>query len=195
MYIIEGMTEEEIIVKYKRLAHKLAGKLYRLKKDYLDTRYMDFEDLTQLAYIGIFDAVRSYKEDKNVKFMTYAWACVQNRINKDAFREKQVKTYMTLGNFSLDSTLDDDGEDTLLSITGEEDTNIEDIHNREIQIKLINRLSKRDREILIMHNIEGRSMDEIGNKIGLSRARVSQILIETTNKLKVQYMRECKKNG
>lgn len=193
---IKGMTEEEIIIKYDLLARKLARKLYRTKGGLLDTSIMDFEDLLQLAYMGIIDAVRSYKEDKNVKFMTYAWKCIQNKINRDAFREKQIKTYIALSGVSLDATVGDSEDDaTLLSLTGEEDINLEDIHNKEIQIKLINRLSKRDREILIMYNIEDKTLEEIGDKLELSKARVGQLLMETTSKLKIQYMRECKKNG
>lgn len=187
------MTEDEVIIKYERLAKKLAGKIYRLKKDLLDTRYMDFEDLVQLAYIGIFDAIKTYEEGKGANFTTYTWTCVQNRINRDAFRSKIVNTYMKFGDFSLDSAINEDGDTVLLELTGEEDIRLEDTVFKDIQIRLLNRLSKEDRDMLIMKNVEGRTLEDIGVRYKISRERVRQKIEYVSNQLKIQYMRECKK--
>lgn len=191
---IKEMTEDEIIVKYDRLAKKLAGKIYKLKKDLLDTRFMDFDDLVQLAYIGIFDAIRSFSEEGGASFTSYAWICVQNRINRDAFRPRIVKTYMKFGDFSLDSVVGDDEEGTtLLALTGEEDINIEDTVFKDIQLRLLNRLSKEDKQMLVMYNIEGKTLREIAEVYNVSHQLIRQKLEYITGQLKVQYMRECKK--
>lgn len=190
---IKTMTEDEIIIKYDRLAKRLAGKMYRLKKHLLDTRFMDFDDLVQLAYIGIFDAIKSYEDDKGANFATYAWACVQNRINRDAFRQKAVNSYMAFGDFSLDSAVNEDGETTILELTGADDIEIQDTEFKDIQVKLLNRLSKEDRDILVMHNVEGRTYKEIASKLNISHQAVIQKVNYVIGQLKVQYMRECKK--
>lgn len=191
---IKEMTEDEIIVKYDRLAKKLAGKIYKLKKDLLDTRFMDFDDLVQLAYIGIFDAIRSFSEEGGANFTSYAWICVQNRINRDAFRPKTVKAYMKFGDFSLDSVVGDEEEGTtLLALTGEEDINIEDTVFKDIQLRLLNRLSKEDKQMLVMYNIEGKTLREIAEVYNVSHQLIRQKLGYITEQLKVQYMRECKK--
>lgn len=191
---IKEMTEDEIIVKYDRLAKKLAGKIYKLKKDLLDTRFMDFDDLVQLAYIGIFDAIRSFSEEGGASFTSYAWICVQNRINRDAFRPRIVKAYMKFGDFSLDSVVGDEEEGTtLLALTGEEDINIEDTVFKDIQLRLLNRLSKEDKQMLVMYNIEGKTLREIAEVYNVSHQLIRQKLEYITGQLKVQYMRECKK--
>lgn len=195
MKTIKGLTEDEIVEKYKGLVYKLANKAYATKRDILDTGLMSFDDVLQIAYIGLYDAIKTYDESKGFTFMTYAWRCINNRISKDAFRLKVVNSYIKLGSFSLDATINDDGETSLLELTGEEDESIEDMELREIQVRLFNRLSAEDRNMLIMRNVEGRALQEIGDKYGLSKERVRQKIEYVSNQLKIQYMRECKKCG
>lgn len=190
---LKEITEEEIIVKYDRLAKKLANKLYKLKRDKLDTRFEDFEDLLQYAYVGILDAIRSYDETKGANFTTYAWACVQNRINREAFRTRKVNSYYRLGDFSLDACIEDEDDTTFSYLIGEEDVELANTEFKEIQVKLFNRLSKEDRQMLIQYNIEGLTLRDIAKIQGITYQRVLQKINYVTNQLKVAYMREVKK--
>ena len=127
--------------------------------------------------------------------MTYAWRCVSNSISRDIFRPKVINSYMKFGNFSLDSTIGDDGESSLMELTGEIDSDIDGYANRELQIKLFNRLTEKEREMLILYNIEGWTLEEIGARHNVSRTRARDMLNEVIGRLKIQYMREVKKNG
>ena len=40
----------------------------------------DFDDAVQEGYIALFQAVRTYKEDRKASFATYATVCVRNAI-------------------------------------------------------------------------------------------------------------------
>lgn len=193
--MVNGMTEEEVVIKYEALVYKLARKQYIKKKDLMD-RDMSFEDLVQLGYIGLLDAYRSYEEGKGANFMTYAYTCIPNRIVRDGFRPRRVKTMMALDSgVSLDAPVKTDkGEDTSYGdlLAGEDDYNIESTVYEDIRVKLFNKLSSREKQILTMYNLEEKTLDEIGQKIGLTRERVRQIISDITNRLKVQYMRECR---
>lgn len=189
---IKNLTEDEVIEKYRGLAFKLAKKIYVKRRDVFDDKMMDFEDLVQLAYIGIFDAIRIFDESKGNTFVTLAWTCVQNRIIRDAFRTKMVNSYMTLNGISLDATINEDGDVSILELTGENDTNIEDISNKELQRKLFNRLSDREKEIIIKHNIEGIPYRDLAPLYNLSAAMVQKIASEAMARLKIQYLREIK---
>lgn len=190
---LKEITEEEIVVKYDRLAKKLANKLYKLKRDKLDTRFEDFEDLLQYAYLGILDAIRSYDETKGSNFTTYAWTCVQNRINREAFRTRKVNSYYRLGDFSLDACIEDEDDTTFSYLIGEEDIELANTEFKEIQVKLFNRLSEEDRQMLIQYNIEGLTLRDIAKIQGITYQRVLQKINYVTNQLKVAYMREVKK--
>ena len=195
MNTIEGLTDNEIAEKYKGLVYKLSRKVYATKKDIIDANIITLEDIVQVGYIGLYNAIKTYNSEKNCTFMTYAWRCVSNSISRDIFRPKVINSYMKFGNFSLDSTIGDDGESSLMELTGEIDSDIDGYANRELQIKLFNRLTEKEREMLILYNIEGWTLEEIGARHNVSRTRARDMLNEVIGRLKIQYMREVKKNG
>lgn len=193
--MVNGMTEEEVVIKYEALVYKLARKQYIKKKDLMD-RDMSFEDLVQLGYIGLLDAYRTFEEGKGANFMTYAYTCIPNRIVRDGFRPRRVKTMMALDSgVSLDAPVKTDkGEDTSYGdlLAGEDDFNIESTVYEDIRVKLYNKLSSDERKILTLYNLEGKTQDEIGQIYGVSKTRIGHIISDITNRLKVQYMRECR---
>lgn len=194
--MVGGMTEAEIMEKYKNLVYKMAKKVYINKKHLMD-KDMDFEDLVQFGYIGLLDAYRSYKEDGGANFTTYAYTCIPNRIIRDAFRQKRIKAMIALDSgISLDAQIsNDDDNDTFSNlIAGEDDFEIENTVYEDIRIKLFNRLSSRERNLLTLYNLEGKTHNELSDMFKVSQAMISKWLIDITNRLRVQYARECR-NG
>ena len=54
--------------------------IYSLMKDY--NNYIDKEDLYQVGVIGLINAYKNFKEDKGVKFSSYAYLYIQGEIKK-----------------------------------------------------------------------------------------------------------------
>lgn len=193
--MVEGMTEAEIIKKYENLVYKLAKKQYIRKKELLD-KDMDSEDLVQLGYIGLLDAYRTYKHDAGASFMTYAYTCIPNRIIRDGFREKRIKSMMKLSGPSLDAPVagKDGDEDTTFGdlLAGEEDFEIENTVYEDLRVKLFNKLSTDERNLLVWYNIDGLTYDDISKRKGVSGARIGHMIEDISNRLRVQYMRECR---
>jgi len=54
--------------------------IYSFMKDY--NKYIDKEDLYQVGVIGLINAYKNYKEEKGVKFSTYAYLYIQGEIKK-----------------------------------------------------------------------------------------------------------------
>lgn len=193
--MVEGLTEAEIAEKYKNLVYKLAREQYIKKKDFVD-KDMDLDDLVQYGYIGLLDAYRTFKEDSGASFMTYAYTCIHHRIVRDGFREKRIKSMKALDSTSLDAPVKgkDGGEDTTLGdlLAKEDDYKIEDAVYEDIRVKLFNKLSSYERKILTLYNIECKTLIEIGEMLNVTDNRIAQIISDITNRLKVQYMRECK---
>ena len=190
---MKNMSENEIVKKYDALARKLAYKAFENKKHLLDTRFMDFDDILQFAYMGVIDAYRSFKEDAGANFMTYAWTCVIHRIDREAFSTKKVNTFMRLGDMSLDATITSDTENELNELVGEEDISLLDTEYNDLQKRLLGRLSAKDRDILTLNKAYGWTYREIANKYKVSHTYIGTKIEEILQQLKIQYMRECKK--
>ena len=54
------------------------GLICKIIKKY--TAYYEFDDLYQVSIIGIIKAYQNYKEDKNVKFTTYAYKYILSEV-------------------------------------------------------------------------------------------------------------------
>lgn len=65
-------AEEFLITKYKDLAKKKSSAYFIIGGDK--------EDVVQEGMIGIFKAIREYREDKNASFKTFAQLCINRQI-------------------------------------------------------------------------------------------------------------------
>lgn len=110
----EKMTDEQLVLlaregdnrvvdyimeKYKNLVKKKAHAMYILGGD--------TDDLIQEGMIGLFKAVRDYKEDKEASFLTFADLCVSRQIYNAVSASKRKKhiplnTYISLYSDSSD---------------------------------------------------------------------------------------------
>ena len=64
---------EELIRKNEKLIYSIINKY---------TYYFDKDDLYQVAVIGLMEALKNYKNDKNTKFTSYAYFYIKGNINK-----------------------------------------------------------------------------------------------------------------
>lgn len=63
---------EQIFKRYK-------GLVYKNSTDFF-LKGADFEDVMQEGFIGLFNAIKSYDESKNIPFTTYAYHCIRRQI-------------------------------------------------------------------------------------------------------------------
>ncbi len=78
LYMIEENSDN-----YNYLFEKYKPLLSKICQTYLiDSKELGFEmeDLMQIAYMGLIDAVNSYKDNKKTLFYTYMLRCVRNRL-------------------------------------------------------------------------------------------------------------------
>lgn len=77
-------AEKIIYEKYKPLIIQTAKKYI----PYFNNKGVEIADLIQEGYIGLSEAIRNFKDNKNARFSTFAVLCV----------ERQLKTYLTTAN-------------------------------------------------------------------------------------------------
>ena len=152
---------------------------------------MDLEDLISVGTIGLMKAINTYQAGKNIKLATYASRCIENEILMQLRRTTKIKTEV-----SIDEPLnkDGDGNELLLSdVLGTDgditSKRIEDETDRKLLRAAIEKLSKREREIMELRfgaKLEGKEITqkEVADKLGISQSYISRIEKKIMKKMK-----------
>lgn len=126
--------------KYEGLLRKLARKAYgRLAVNGADA-IADFDDCYQEACMAYLNAVRCFRDDAGVQFITYLWRTVENSLSR--FVKDGVTS--TINEFSVDAEVGEDGMTILDMIESPTLSPEEQIERKQIFSQNIARLGSRD---------------------------------------------------
>ncbi len=205
---LEHLTDEEIVELAKH------GNVSAL--EYLINKYKNFvrakaktyflvgadkEDIVQEGMIGLFKAIRDFKDDKLVSFKSFAEICVTRQIItaiKTATRQKHMplNSYVSLNK----PVFEDDGERTLME-TINHDT-VSDPEMLFISKEELNRIEGKINEILspleleVLHfYLQGRSYQQIAVILSKEVKSIDNALQRVKKKIE-KYLVEsnCEKN-
>lgn len=188
---MEGSEEARAML----IEHNLRLVVYIAKK--FENAGVNVEDLISIGTIGLIKAVNTFKPDKNIKLATYASRCIENEILMYLRRNNKTK-----GDVSLDEPLnvDWDGNELLLSdILGTDTdvvyTHIEEEVNKNLLDYAMNKLSRREKEIMEMRfglaGSKEMTQKEVADRMGISQSYISRLEKKIINRLQ----REIKKLG
>lgn len=177
------------------IEHNLRLVVYIAKK--FDNTGVGVEDLISIGTIGLIKAINTFNPCKNIKLATYASRCIENEILM--YLRRNSKTRMEV---SIDEPLnvDWDGNELLLSdILGtEEDTIYKDMETeaeRKILIKAINKLSSRERTIVMMRfglnepDGKEKTQKEVADILGISQSYISRLEKKIMQRLRREIVR------
>ncbi len=192
-----GLMEDELLV--DRVHQGDSGAL-----DFLIHKYRNFvrakartyfligadkEDIVQEGMIGLFKAIRDYKEDKLTSFKAFAELCITRQIItaiKTATRQKHIPLNSYV---SLDKPIyDEESDRTLMDvITGVKVMDPEElIINQEefdyIELKMAELLSDLERKVLSLY-LDGQSYQEISEELNRHVKSIDNALQRVKRKL------------
>ena len=181
---IEGDTKAKEIL----IEHNLRLVVFLAKK--YENTGIDLEDLVSIGTIGLIKGVNTYKADKNIKLATYASRCIDNEILMFLRKNKKRR-----GEISFEDSLSYDGEGNELhleDILGTEKDivtkGIEEEHDKKILYDEINKLKKRDRQIMILRyglfNNKEMTQKDVADLMGISQSYISRIEKKVIKKIK-----------
>ncbi len=163
----------------KLIEHNLRLVVFLARK--FESSGVGTEDLISIGTIGLIKAVSTYRSDKNVKLATYASRCIENEIlmylRKIAGRRTEVS-------FDEPLSSDWDGNELLLSdILGTDADSVlrplEDDVDRMLLLKALERLPKRERQIISLRFGIGRqssmTQKEVADLLGISQSYISRL--------------------
>lgn len=172
-------SDGDLYAKDKLIEHNLRLVVFLAKK--YENTGVDLEDLVSIGTIGLIKGIKTYQMDKNIKLATYASRCIDNEILMYLRKNKKVKTEI-----SFDESLSFDAEGNELRLEDILGTDkdivtkgIEKETEKSIVIEEINKLNKRDKEIIILrYGLTGNkelTQKEVADKLGISQSYISRI--------------------
>ena len=186
-YIVMAQ-DGDVMAKDKLIEHNLRLVVFLAKK-YESTK-VDLEDLVSIGTIGLIKAINTYSMDKNIKLATYASRCIDNEILMYLRKNKRSNTEI-----SLEESLSYDAEGNELhleDIIGTDKDivtkNVEEDNDKKIMIEEIQKLNKREKEIITMRygllGKEEKTQKEIADMLGISQSYISRIEKKVIKRLK-----------
>ena len=150
-------------------------------KDIIRTfHHMEYEDLYQVACIGLLKAIKSYDTSKNIKFNSYMYNVVKNEIlmtlrNNNTMKNSNMEEVSTEAQTTDDLTV----MDTLKSDVNIEDEYLIKEEYRELYELIDKYYSKNEMKKNVMYALlrEEKQID-VAEKYGISRAYVNKIYQE-----------------
>ena len=192
----EGMTDEEIALlardgdeaalevllnKYKNFVRSKARSYFLIGADH--------EDIVQEGMIGLFKAVRDFREDKLASFRAFAELCVTRQIItaiKTATRQKHIplNSYVSLNRPIYDEESDRTLMDVLseVQMAGPEELLISQEDYSSVENRISEVLSDLEMEVLNSY-LEGKSYQEIAEDLGRHVKSIDNALQRVKRKL------------
>ena len=172
-------SDGDQMAKDKLIEHNLRLVVFLAKK--YENTSVDLEDLVSIGTIGLIKAINTYSMDKNIKLATYASRCIDNEILMYLRKNKRVRTEVI---FDESLSFDVDGnelhlEDILGTDADIVTKNIEESSDKKIMLEEINKLNKRDKEIMVMRygllGTNEKTQKEVASLLGISQSYISRI--------------------
>lgn len=183
------MTNEDIFNANIKIAYKIAN---AYKINYPN----EFEDIKQIALIGLWKAICTYNQ--KYKLSTYAYKVISNEINLYLRNAKKHFNLISLNTLIIGS---DDNSIELQDILPSKESIDEDIINKietdnlHLAIQNIyNNLTDRDKEVYKLL-LQGKTQNDIAKIFKISQACVCRIQQRINIKIKNEYLKGGKLYG
>ena len=177
--LLEKVGKNDIEARNTLIIHNLRLVVFIAKK--FESTKIPLDDLVSIGTLGLIKGIQTFKLDKNIKLATYASRCIENEILMYL-----RKTQKSRNDYSLDEILsiDSDGNEMILAdIIASNDTlsltkltEEEDVENLYFAL---NKLSKREREIIVMRfGLFGKpelTQKEVADLLGISQSYISRL--------------------
>ena len=176
---------ELIINKYQPVIKYIANRKLKIAVNL----GLDISDLYQEGMIGLIEAIRDFKDIKNVTFYTFANLCIDRQINSALTKNNRDRDKILNNSVSLDKKIAD-GNRTLLEIL-EPTNNVTPLNeiialesDEELYTKIKNKLSDFEKEVFDL-KINNYSYTEIQEKLKVSSKIVYSAMRRIKDKIKL----------
>lgn len=175
------MTPLELFEKNTRLAYSLASR-------YLINYKAEFEDIKQVALMGLWKACTTYNPTVNTtKFSSYAWIVISNEINYYLRKNNNAKlaNLVSLCTPISNNKGEESSLEELLQNPIDVINNSDNLMYLDSIFDILDKLNLTDKQRLMFQlYLEDRNQAEIGKIVGINQASVSRAIKRIKNQIK-----------
>lgn len=149
----------------------------------LCNNYEDANDITNLTFIKLLEAIKTYREDSHFKgwLLTIVKNTYIDMLRSETNRKNAI---------SIDNTDEEGGQMEIRDESPNPMTQILEEEKKEILRKIIDSLPQIHRQPLILYFVEGLSYKEISDKLGISMGTTKSRINRGTEILKNRFIAE-----
>lgn len=172
--------------KYKPIVEIKAKKYL----NYAKSKGLELSDLLQEGMIGLSEAIRDFKTQKDVKFSTFASICIERQINSAITKSNRLKHRSLNESLSLDGSRSSDDDKPLIDImfdkkNDDPSNRLVDLESKqELYDKISSKLTPLELQVLDMR-LKNYNYKEIAIKLGRSYKSIDTALQRIKTKLKL----------
>ena len=191
---IDLMEKGNAEARNKLIEHNLRLVAHIVKK--FDGVSKDTDDLISIGTIGLIKGIDSFNSNKQIRITTYVARCIENEILMHFRSTKKYNNDVSLNDYI---GLDKDGNEiSLLDVLPDNGKDMDDIISNkldeELLMKYMNKLNKREKEIIIkrygLYNNKEYTQKDIAEELKISRSYVSRIEKRALTKLLREFYKE-----
>ncbi|APT75316.1 RNA polymerase sigma70 factor [Marinitoga sp. 1137] len=157
-----------IIAKFEPMIISIASKYFGA--------WAEFQDLMQIGYVGLIQAVYSYNEEKTTKFSTFAYLNISSEIKSFITYLNREKNKVLSDAVSIESMFENYSEDSdyYFEVPSEVNLHQSAIYNYIFE-RTIDQMKDLEKDIVKMW-LENNSYDEISQNIGVPKKKVDNTI-------------------
>ena len=186
LYMISDSNEqasETIFKKYEAVIDYYAKKY----SPFVEGKGIDYNDLYQEGLIGLDSAIKGYKDQKDIKFSTFAFICIKRKIITAVKQANRKKHSILNESYSIDYHNEDD-KNGFENVVHNNDGGIEDLlvskENAEtFNKRLKEELTPFEKQVYELR-LYGFNYDEISKNLGKTTKSIESALFRIRIKLK-----------
>ena len=188
-------SEEAIIREAQKGDNQAVNLLIQRNMDivYAKARYffikgLDREDVIQEGLVGLYKAIRDYREDRSASFRGFAQLCIHRQLVSAIKRANRQKHIPLNSSTSFDRSIDfNEGSRSYKEIIPNSDKNLEDKYIYKEQLKILFKvldetLTNLEKEVFIQY-LENKSYQEISKNLQVNIKTVDNALQRARKKI------------
>ena len=142
---------------------------YKITNDFFKTcDLIEYEDLRQIALLGLVKAARTYKKETGYEFCTYAYKVINNEIGMELRKINKRKETCSINDFITENLTNGD------TLSSDEDIEDQVMYDGKTIYEYMRCLSSIELQVMQLV-IKGCNQVDIGNKLGIAQGSVSRI--------------------
>lgn len=161
---------------FRELVERFQSKVFSIIFGIL-RNHNDAEDIAQQVFAKVYFSIRNF--DFRSSLLTWIYKITVNECY-DYLRKKKVRKLVYESDFSEDDSLLMENTEAAVDPAQPVD---ETLAQRDLAVKLLDKISEEDRSLLLLKEVEGHSVEELANMTGMNENTIKVKLFRARQKL------------